>query len=206
MSAVAVTMAVVCTLLIPRVSAQSSIVVRDKYCPPVTLGGTTYTAYYFDGTTCVYPSAVGNREPQSVLAGKVSIPTFIDLSTIENFSVVSYVSLAATLVMIGLVFLWVFLIVKAGVNVINSQGDPAALEEAKKRIFGVFASVAILVIFFVVLNVVAVFAGVGNFTQWPKYFSQCNSSKTKYYGYSADYYFQIRLQVSSDSEADALCF
>ncbi len=186
-----------------------SISIGAPTCPAAPAG--EYVSYIAATKKCVYgllsdpTKIVDTKDPsQGVNAnlpglGNISLPTFLSLNNIQNFSIWSYASLIGTLVFIALILFWVFLLIRAGVKVIQSEGDPAALVEAQKRFTSVVMGVIFLVGFFVVINIVAAFLGIGNFTEWPKVFSQCKDGT---------YYYNKKLSggyTNSDC-VDSACF
>ncbi|MCA9379539.1 hypothetical protein KC640_03855, partial [Candidatus Dojkabacteria bacterium] len=91
-----------------------------------------------------------------------------------------------TLVFIGVLLLWVYLVLRAALDVVRSQGDEGMIEGGKKRITNVLMSISILFVFLVGITLIASFFGVGNFWQWPKSFSLCTNSDTYYFRYALE--------------------
>ena len=129
----------------------------------------------------------------------IQFPTFLSVDQINHFSVWSWVAIIVSLIFVLMIIFWVILILRAGVSVIQSQGDPAALAKAQQRITNVLIGVVFLVGFFVLINFVAAFLGIGNFTEWPRVFSQCRDGQ---------YYFNKRLsgQYANDAAVSSACF
>ena len=110
----------------------------------------------------------------------IEIPTFLEIGDIQNYSIGSYVAVGFNIIFVALTLLWVFLVVRAGVQVIQSQGSEDALVAARERITGVFMSITFLFGFFALLIVIASFFGLGEFWRWPQYLSFCEDGRIYY--------------------------
>jgi hypothetical protein len=121
----------------------------------------------------------------------ITLPLFLSPEFIKNFSVFSYLAYLLDFVFIGITLLWVYLIIRAAVQIIQSEGDSSKIEDSKKKFGNVFWSVTFLFGFFIVMNLVGVFLNVGTFLDWPKSFSICQSGfgKGKYY---FNYYLEVQ--------------
>jgi hypothetical protein len=135
--------------------------------------------------------------PSGINLNQITLPSFVDLTFVNNFSIVSYFALGLNLVFIGIVLLWIFIIVRAAVKVITAGASDEPLQEAKKKVGNVALSAAILIGFLAVLTIVANFLGLGNFWQWPKSFSICNDGR---------YYYTVLLESGDVKVADTNCF
>jgi hypothetical protein len=131
--------------------------------------------------------------------GTITLPTFLSLPEIQNFSFFSYVALLVSLIFIVLALFWIVLIIRGSINIIYSQGNEDQIGAGYKKFGNVFWSITYLFGFFVILNLVAGFFGLGAFWEWPKRLSICNDST---------FYFAKALEVgTTDQEAiDAACF
>jgi hypothetical protein len=189
-----------------------TITIREPYCEGAGFSLGTLSTTFYDAskgkcvTARIFPYAIlseadPNYTASGVLDGlqPIEFPTFISVEQINNFSIWSWLSIIVSLIFILMIIFWVIILFRAGVSVIQSGGDPAALGKAQRRITNVLMGVAFLVGFFVVINLVAAFIGVGNFTEWPKVFSQCRDGQ---------YYFNKRLsgQYANDAAVDRACF
>lgn len=127
--------------------------------------------------------------------------SFIDFNT-ENASIFSWVSFIGALATVGLVIFWIFLLVKAGLKGIQSQGTPEKLAEAFKQVQSVLVGAAISLFFPLVLSIIGVFFGIGTIFSWPKMFQFCDESS------GVQFYYQALLadDVKGDkSAAEAKC-
>lgn len=137
----------------------------------------------------------------------ITIPTFLSLDQIANFSVLSYFSFLLAIAFLGVMLLWVVLVVRAAIDYLRSQGDEKMIEGSTKRISNVFASVTILFVFIVVITVVANFFGIGNFWEWPKSFSLCNGNLSRDPGaYYFNYFLRRVSEGASSEQIDRECF
>mgnify|MGYP001420677732 len=127
--------------------------------------------------------------------------SFIDFNT-ENASIFSWVSFIGALATVGLVIFWIFLLVKAGVKGLQSQGNAEALGGAFKQVQSVLLGAIITLFFPFVLSVIGVFFGIGTIFSWPKMFQFCAESS------GVQFYYQALLSddVNGDrSAAEAKC-
>ena len=127
--------------------------------------------------------------------------SFIDFNT-QNASIFSWVAFIGSLATVGLVIFWIFLLVKAGVAGLQSQGNPEALALAFKQVQSVLVGAAISLFFPFVLSVIGVFFGIGTIFSWPKMFQFCNESS------GVQFYYQALLDkdIKGDkTKADAKC-
>lgn len=131
--------------------------------------------------------------------GAIELPTFFDLDQVQSFSVFSYVAVFLSLFFVGIAVLWVVLAIRASFDWLRSEGDESMIGESKKRFSNVFASITILFVFFIALQLVASFIGLGTIFSWPRQFSICSDGKS--------YLFQLQLEVSgTERDADSECF
>lgn len=86
---------------------------------------------------------------------------FFNFEQIRSFSFFSYIALGVQAVFLGFGLLWVYLMIKAAIKVIRSEGDEAAIEDAKKRFMNVAAGIGTLFGFFVVAVIAASAFGLG---------------------------------------------
>lgn len=112
--------------------------------------------------------------------------SFIDFNT-ENASIFSWLAFVGSLATIGLVVFWVFLLVKAGVKGMQSQGNSENLGLAFKQVQSVLIGAAISLLFPLVLSIIGLVLGIGTIFSWPKMFQLCDDST----GYQ--FYFQALL-------------
>ena len=137
----------------------------------------------------------------------IYIPIFTSVigfntSTASVFSWIAFVGALAT---IGLVIFWIYLLVRAGIQGIQSQGSEEGLAEAYKKVRAVLVGAALTLAFPLLLSVVGVFFGVGTIFNWPRAFQLCDVNTDKY-----DWYFQALFDKeanpeSSPERADQLC-
>lgn len=123
------------------------------------------------GSNCEDAADPDNCEP--INFDPIELPVFVSLQFIENFSPFSYVALALNLVFVLTTVLWVFLMIKAAVDYMRSQGDEGMVTGANKQIGSVFASITILFVSFLILIVIGTFLNLGNFFDWPRVLSTC---------------------------------
>lgn len=129
----------------------------------------------------------------------IKIPTFFNLDQIKNFSIWSYLSLIFALVFVVVAMMWVILVLRAALEIINSQGDQGKIKAAQKKVMNVFASIGFIFGFMVVIIIVAGFFGLGNFTEWPKKLSICEDGRL---------YITVALEQPRADEAtiEQICF
>lgn len=129
----------------------------------------------------------------------IRLPTFFNLNQIKNFSIWSYLSLVFGMVFVLVALLWVALVVRAAIEIINSQGDQGKIKGAQKKISNVLASISFIFIFLVVIVITAGFFGLGNFVEWPKKLSICEDGRL---------YITVALENPRADEAtiEQLCF
>jgi len=84
-----------------------------------------------------------------------------------------------------LVIFWIFLLVKAGVKGLQSQGSPEGIAEAFKQVQSVLVGAIITLFFPVVLSIIGVFFGIGTIFSWPKMFQFCAESSGVQFYYQA---------------------
>ena len=127
--------------------------------------------------------------------------SFVDFNT-ENASIFFFVSFVGALATIGLVIFWIFLLVKAGVKGLQSQGNAEALGGAFKQVQSVLLGAIITLFFPFILSVIGVFFGIGTIFSWPKMFQFCAESS------GVQFYYQALLadDVKGDrAAAEAKC-
>ncbi len=137
----------------------------------------------------------------------ISIPffkNFINFNT-NNANLLSWAAFIGALATVGLVIFWIYLIIKAGVKALQSQGNPEGLEEAFKRVRSVLIGASISLFFPAILSLVGVFLGIGTIFQWPKMFEDCNSGDHQYYFQA--YLAAPKEKPDADPEvyADSIC-
>lgn len=133
--------------------------------------------------------------PADIGLKPITIPTFLSLQQVRNFSLISYISLVLTVICLVIVMIWIVMVIRGALLYLQSKGDEGMIATGQKKITNVFISISILFVFIVVISVVASWLGVGNFWEWPRAFSYCNSD------FSKDpnaYYFQYYLKRSSE--------
>lgn len=156
------------------------------------------------------PSSDGNFEVDNkvgVGVEEIRIPIFtsvIGFNT-STASVFTWVAFVGSLATIGLVIFWVYLLIRAGIQGIQSQGSEEGLQEAYKKVRGVLVGAGISLAFPLVLSVVGVFFGIGSIFNWPRAFQLCDKNTDTY-----DWYFQALFDkdanpASSPDVADGLC-
>lgn len=145
-----------------------------------------------------YPTISGGL---NINLSSIRIPLFISLEHIQNFSIFSYISLAANVFFLALFLYWVYLVVQAGLSYIRSEGSSDMIGESTKKFGNVVWSIAFLVGFFVILSLVSAFIGVGNVWDWPKSFSKCQDDSFYYTVYAKG--ISVGL---TEEQIDNLCF
>lgn len=137
----------------------------------------------------------------------ITIPTFLSLEAVRQFSPLSYASMLGALIIIIIAMSWVVIVIRAALLYLRSQGDEGMIETSSKKLTNLFISISILFAFCVAISIVASWLGVGHFWDWPKAFSYCSSD------FSRDpnaYYFQYFLNRSSQGanieQIDTECF
>lgn len=149
-------------------------------------------------------SCVNCNLDENIGLQEIRIPifaSFIDFDT-NNASILSWASFIGALATVGLVVFWVFLLVRAGVKGLQSQGDATNLGDAYKSVQAVLIGAAVTMIFPLFLSIVGLLLGIGTIFSWPKMFQFCDDS-TNY-----EFYYQALLDAKNDSDhskAEAAC-
>lgn len=149
--------------------------------------------------------------------------SFIDFNT-ENASVLTWITFLGGIFTVGLVVFWIYLIIKAGVKGMQSQGNAEKLSEAFKQVQSVLIGAALTLIFPLFLSLIGLFLGIGTIFSWPKMFQFCDQSALSSYNQSQQslteqfnseqvaksinyqYYFQALLGENNQSNiADQVC-
>lgn len=138
-------------------------------------------------------------DPSIVNIRPINFPLFISLEQARNFSVYSYISLLLGLAFVLLTTYWVFKIIAAAVNIIQSQGDSGKVAESIKKIQAVFIGIMTLFLFVAGISVVGAIFNLGNFFEWPKKLSICTTGE--FYVTKA-----LEMNTSTEREVDAACF
>ncbi len=125
--------------------------------------------------------------------------SFIDFDT-ENASIFSWISFIGSLATIGLVVFWIFLLVKAGVKGMQSQGNAENLTGAFKQVQSVLIGAAVTLFFPFVLSLIGLFFGIGTIFSWPKMFQLCDKSSNPN---GFDFYFQYLISIGSEGDEAA---
>lgn len=112
-------------------------------------------------------------------------------------TVLSWASFIGTLLTIGIVIFWIFLIVKTSIQVILAEGVPEKIAEGTKKIKSVFIGMAITFVFPAILILVGLIVGLGgNVFEWPKLLSSCEQiTQIKGERVGFTYYFQALLRA-----------
>ncbi|MCS7316996.1 MAG: hypothetical protein NZZ41_01565 [Candidatus Dojkabacteria bacterium] len=134
----------------------------------------------------------------------IEIRTFIAPINFESFSLISWVSFLAILITIVAIIYWAFLIIKASIQALQSDGIPDKLQEAYKRIRSLIVSLILSFLFPVILSLVGILFGIGNIFQWPKMFSFCKAARPSE---GPIFYYQVFLGEGKTSyeDTDKLC-
>lgn len=101
-------------------------------------------------------------------------PDYLDPA---NFSLISWVTFFLNIAIFLVIAYYIFLVIKAAVKIITSQGSPEKLAEGYNQLGSVLKSVAALFVFLLILVLVGNFLGIGAIWQWPKAFSQCGVNR-----------------------------
>jgi hypothetical protein len=136
---------------------------------------------------------------------QIRIPLFPVLENVNNFSIFSWLTfIGAALVALLLVY-WVFLLIKNGVELVNSEGKPEAIAESGKKMRSVLFAVGLTLLFPFVLSILGIAIGIGSVFSWPKMLSFCNANS------DSTFYFQAFFKAEADGDlaeeiADRECF
>ncbi|MEO0075445.1 MAG: hypothetical protein ABIK31_04970 [candidate division WOR-3 bacterium] len=132
----------------------------------------------------------------------IEIRTFQTPIDISNFSIFSWLSFFAIIIIAVLVVYWIYLFVRLGIEAIQSEGDKDKLTEVSKKARSILISVVIFFLFPLVLSFIGTVLGVGNIFQWPKMFSVCEETTD-----GPIFYYQVFLGEgeSNFERADSLC-
>lgn len=138
---------------------------------------------------------------------EIRIPIFtsvIGFNT-STASVFSWIAFVGSLGTVGLIIFWIYLLVRAGINGMQSQGSDEALAEAFKKVKAVLVGAGTSLAFPIILSIVGAFFGIGSIFNWPRAFQLCDINTEKY-----DWYFQALFDKdanpqSSPEVADTLC-
>lgn len=113
----------------------------------------------------------------------------------EYATILSWLSFAANLAIIGLILFWVYRILVAGVGAIKSEGEAEGLAEAWKRSRSVLLATGLTFLIPIVLSVIGAALQVGAIWDWPLAFRSCEDDRY-------DYYFQAVQAFEEEGIAD----
>lgn len=127
----------------------------------------------------------------------ITIPFFpvFDAIDAKYYTVLSWLTFAAGVVIVLIIVFWIVRILLAGVNAIRSSGDPDKLQESYAQVKANLIGVGITFLFPIILTVIGAFLGIGSIFNWPKMFSGCEGSG------NFEYYFQAYLQAPRGGDA-----
>ena len=152
----------------------------------------------------VYAQANVNVDPTDKFKLEpIKIPLF-NVGNTVNFSIFSWLAFAGSLATVGLVIFWIYLMIRAGIKGLQSEGKPEGIAEAANQVKSVLIGMFITFLFPAILSLAGTFVGVGNIFQWPKMFSYCNGSAAVGQSTQDTYYFQVFLREGAAS-ADSKC-
>jgi hypothetical protein len=143
---------------------------------------------------------------QDVGLREIRVPifsSFIDFNT-ENASVLTWITFLGGILTVGLVVFWIYLIVKAGVKGMQSQGNAEKLSEAFQQLQSVLVGAALTLVFPLFLSLIGLFLGIGTIFSWPKMFQFCTGSSAN--GTEYEFYFQALLDSNNKgANIDDIC-
>lgn len=124
----------------------------------------------------------------------------------EYATVLSWVGFFGSIITIGIVVFWIFLILKAAFQALKSQENPDEIGEARKRVVSTFIGAGLSILIPVIISIVGVFVGAGPLWNWPVAFRKCEDGTDRYY-----YQVVIENAQTTDSrtaveQAEARCF
>lgn len=120
---------------------------------------------------------------------------FIDFNT-NNASIFSWISFAGALATVGLVIFWIFLLIRAGVKGMQSQGNQEGIAESFKQVQSILLGAGISLAFPIVLSLIGLLLGIGTIFSWPKMFQFCTESS------GFQFYYQALLDSSLPESAN----
>jgi hypothetical protein len=105
----------------------------------------------------------------------------------QRFSILSWLSLAVNVIIIGVILYWIGLVLKGALTIVSSAGAPDKVAAGLQQIQAVLKSIAAMFIFLLIVILFGNFFGIGSVWQWPESFSQCAN-------YDNKFYFTVRLE------------
>lgn len=136
----------------------------------------------------------------------ITIPFFPQLALpgTEYDTIWSWISFFGALFTLGMLAFWIFLILKAGLNVYQKQGQPEGIQESMQRLKSVFIGAGLSMIIPIFFVVVGAILGLGAPWRWPAALRSCPNSAPQPGTVSAtnpegskqyDFYFQAVLDA-----------
>jgi hypothetical protein len=124
----------------------------------------------------------------------------------EHATILSWVGFFGSIITIGIVVFWIYLILKASFQALKSQENPDEIGEAQKRVVSTFIGAGLSILIPVIISIVGVFVGAGPLWNWPVAFRKCEDGTDRYY-----YQVVIENAQTTDSktaveQAEARCF
>lgn len=124
----------------------------------------------------------------------------------EYATIMSWIGFVGSVVTIGIVVFWIYLILKASFQALKSQENPDEIGEARKKVISTFIGAGLSIIIPVIISIIGVFVGAGPLWNWPVAFRKCDDGSDRYY-------FQVVIEnaETTDSktaveQAEARCF
>jgi len=108
---------------------------------------------------------------------KISLSVFNPTTGWSNMGILSFLAVVARFSFFGLIVLWVFLIIRAGLIIVTSEGGDK-LKSGMKRIRTIWLGVTMGLVFFIAVSFIGTFAGVGTIFEWSDNLLECKCDKS----------------------------
>lgn len=105
----------------------------------------------------------------------------------------------------ALIVLWVILSIYAAYTIITSAGDPQKVEKGFTIVKNVWIGGTSLLLFFVALMLISIFAGFGSVYNWSLYLRQCGGSSGGYYFKEVLEDVEFDESIIEDAQVKAYC-
>ncbi len=113
-------------------------------------------------------------------------------------TVLSWISFGGSIASIGLIVFWIYRLIKASAEALQSEGNEEGLAEAYKKVKSVFIGAALAILFPVGLSVIGFLMGLGPIWSWPAALRSCPGAN----GTDSGFYFQEVLKQVNNGVSD----
>ena len=110
---------------------------------------------------------------------KINIPFFSQplLAGNRYYTFLSWASFLGTIISFAIVAYWIFLILRAAFEALQSGSDSEKLEASFGRVRSAFIGATIALLFPIILTIIGFIFGLGPLWSWPSAFRECPSNR-----------------------------